>query len=666
MKNPLHLLSQSRFAQRAKKSTDASDVASETLVYKTNTEQRFPTFAQFQYLPKLLNTNERNVLWAGIALLLICSPILIVRGYFAVTELAPDYGGSFTEGLVGAPQYVNPVLSPLSDIDSDLAELVFSGIFSYNDNQELKTDLITNYVVSEDELTYSFFLKPDVKWHDGESLNADDVLFTISVIQDPLYQSPLQSALRGVATEKLDDYSFSLKLPEPYAPFLSTLTFGILPEHLWYDVPAQNVRLTELNIKPVGTGPYRFNSLIKDKAGNIKSFHLVRSENYYGEKPYLDEINYIFYPDTQTAIEALKTKKIEALSFIPKAAEEEILKQNADITFHTLRIPQYTAIFFNQKQSTILQDKMIRQVLTRAVDRGVIIQEVLGGAGEATFTPILPGYIGHNADVDTYAFNQAENLRILEEEGWHYPEVSEESEGVSVEENTESSEEVPDENTDNTESTTVDSSVELEEGTGTSGEVVVEEEINNFVPREFVPREKDGVKLEFTVSTVDLPEYKQTLELLQKNWQEIGVKVNVDLYSPEDIQKEIIKTRDYEALLFGEIVGNDPDPYPFWHSSQQEHPGLALSIFRDREVDQLLEEARQTTNEEERRLKYLHFQNNIINNVQAIFLYNPIYTYGVHNRIQGIHSQQYITVPSDRFAGTAEWYVHTDRKFKIK
>jgi len=612
----------------------------EALIFRTRPEKKAPSLVQFQYLPRIIPQKEKGFFWAALVLFVIAAPIALGQWYFRSTDIVADVGGSYTEGLVGAPQHINPLLASLSDVDSDLASLVFSGLFIYNEQQELIPDLVTNYVISEDELTYTFFLRHGVQWHDStkkepHELDVDDVIFTIQAIQDTQYQSPLQSSLRGVVVAKVDETTFTLTLTEPFAPFLSSLTFGILPEHLWFNVPAQNVRLTELNVTPVGTGPFRFDQLTKDKAGNVKSFDLMRNEDYYEQQPYLDELHFIFYPDSITAVEALKSRKIEGLGFIPSTEKEGIEKKNADVTFASIRVPQYTAIFFNQKQSDVLKNDDVRMALAYAVNRDVIVDQVLQGEGEAIYTPILPGYVGHNADVEKYELNTEEAVRILEEDGWEFPEVEDVADDVPVEDVVEGE----------------DGAVEEDTSVETNEDI-------------FRPREKDGVKLEFTVATVDLPEYQSTLALLQDQWQAIGAKVNVDIYSPEDIQTGIIKDRDYEALLFGQIVGSDPDPYPFWHSSQQSHPGLALSIFRGPEIDTLLEEARQTSDAEERRLRYLHFQNNIAKEVPAIFLYNPLYSYGVHQKIQGINRQQYITAPSDRFSGITSWYIETQRDWK--
>lgn len=586
----------------------------EVLVYKASATRSLPTLQQLRYLTHLTNRTER-VLFLVSAVLCVLSLLAIgVRAYYRMTEVVPANGGSYTEGLVGTPQYINPLLSSLSDVDADLARLVFPSIFHYNDQQQLEPDVITNYVVSDDGLTYTFFLRSDVKWNDGERLDADDVIFTFSAIQDSLTKSPLRSSFKDVVAEKVDEYSFTLKLSEPYAPFLSSLTFGILPEHVWYNIPLQNIRLTALNLQPVGAGPYKFESLTKDQAGNVKSIELVRNDDYYGKKPYINELHFIFYPDIATATTALENKNIEGLAFLPQSSRAEVEKKTGHLAFHSLRIPQYTGVFFNEKQSTVLQNGEVRTALATATDRDGIIRDVLGGEGAAIYTPILPGYAGYNPDVEKYAFDLEKSKQLLQDGGWVYPENAEAANAA---------------------------------GQG-----------------DFIPRQKDGTKLEFTVTTVDLPEYQQTLTMLKNHWQAIGVKVNIATVSPEEMQTQVIKKRNYDALLFGQIIGTDPDPYPFWHSSQQEHPGLALSIFLDRNINQLLEDARKTTNADDRAAKYVDFQNKLAADLPAIFLYNPLYTYAINEKVKGVNAEQYINIPSDRFSQIANWYVKTDRQRK--
>lgn len=564
-------------------------------------EHKWPTSQQLKYLPEVLTVTEKKVVKILIFVVIACILVGVSCFYFNNTEKVPKAGGEYTEALVGSPQYVNPVLAPINDTDMDISRLVFSGLMKYDENQELVSDLITNYGLTDDEETYTFYLRKDVKWHDGEDLTSDDILFTIAIIQDQDYKSPLYDSLRGVTAEKIDDHAFKLGLEEPFTPFLSSLTFGILPEHIWFDIPPANVSLAEYNLKPIGNGPYQFESLVKDKAGYIKTYNLVRNEDYYNNKPYIEKISFRFYPDIQSAVDATRNKNVEGVSFIPKDSKED-LEKNKDLAFYNLRLPQYTAVFFNQKNK-LLKEKEVREALTWSVDREKIVNEVLNSEGEIIHSPILEGYLGYNPEVFKYSYDMEKARKILDDAGWALLE----------------------------------------------GETV---------------RKKDGAELAFAVTTVDLPEYLQTIEIIKSSWEELGVRVDVKNYSAEDIQQDIIKPRDYEALLFGVIVGNDPDPYPFWHSSQSKSPGLNLSGIYNKDADQLLEEARKTSDEEQRRMKYIHFQNILVEEaLPAIFLYNPLYTYVVSKKVKGIGSQ-YITVPSDRFIGVEEWYIKTDRRWK--
>lgn len=574
------------------------------LVFAPTAKRKIPTWAQMKYLPRLWSPRDKTIVNLALAVFVICFAVAAVHFIWRNTELVADYGGTYTEGLVGAPQYINPILAPSNDVDQDISRLVYSRLFTYNSSGELIGDLVTNYTLSEDQKTYTFFLRPEVKFHDGDNLTVDDVLFTVSAIQNSEFKSPLRGSLAGVEVTKLDDSSFSMTLSEPFSPFLTSLTFGIMPEHLWFDVQPATMQLSELNLTPIGSGPFSFDRLVKDRTGNVKEIELTRNEEYYTDKPYLDRVKFIFYPDTASAVTALEDKRIDGLAFVPRDDKESLSKENKRVRFYALRLPQYTAVFFNTKKSTVLKDGAVRTALAWGVDHNRIIQDVLLGDGESIYTPILPGYLGHNAEVDKKGFDIEKGKQLLDEAGWKLPEGEE--------------------------------------------------------------YRKDGdTLLEFTIATVNLPEYQQTLAILQESWKAMGVKVNVDIYAPEDIQTKVINPREYEALLFGEIVGTDPDPYPFWHSSQTKHPGLNLAIFFDKDVDSLLTEARKTNDQEQRRLKYLHFQNILAEKVPAIFLYNPTYTYSIDKRVRGV-GEAYITVPADRFRDIGLWHIETKRKWKQK
>ncbi|MFH1598574.1 MAG: ABC transporter substrate-binding protein [Patescibacteria group bacterium] len=561
---------------------------------------RWPSWGQMKFIPQYLSGLEKQVVRITglvVVLAVIAFGISIYRQH--VTTVAKE-GGQYVEGLIGAPQFINPILAQVNDVDMDISRLVFSGLLKNDANQELVPDLAERFEISQDQKTFTFYLRQNVKWHDGVDFTVDDVIFTLQAIQDTEYNSPLITSFAGVGIERVDDHTLTLILDEPFAPFLSSLTFGILPVHVWNEIPPMNIQFTEYNKKPTGTGPYKFQQLARGAQGNIKSYTLSRNEDFYDQKPYIEEIVFRFYPDFESAVGAWNNNRVEGISYLPLEIKS-LIKKEDNLNFHSMRLPQYTAIFFNQKNNTLLQSFEIREAMALAIDKAKIVSEALGNEGEIIHGPILPGFAGYHSDIKKYEFDPIRAQEILDEEGWEL-----------VEEN---------------------------------GERI---------------RRKDDSILEFVLTVVNQPEQMKAAEVLKSLWEKIGIKIEIHLMNNQIVENEVLKPRNYQILLFGEIVGMDPDPYPFWHSTQVEHPGLNLAQFKNKDADKLLEEARKSSVVDERTAKYKEFQDILADELPAIFLYNPFYTYSVSQKVKGIESI-YITTPSDRFTNIQNWYIKTRR-----
>jgi len=183
------------------------------------------------------------------------------------TTLEPEKGGILRLGVIGRPSYVNPVLAQSNDCDKDLIELIYDGLYSIDGQGKLIANLSEKTEISEDGRTYIIFLKDNVYWHDGMAFTADDVIFTIETIQDPSIRSPLRLNWAGVVVEKLGTHVVRFNLKSPYEPFLQNLTLKIIPKHIWENIESRNFLSADYNLKPIGTGPYLFNSLEKNKQG---------------------------------------------------------------------------------------------------------------------------------------------------------------------------------------------------------------------------------------------------------------------------------------------------------------------------------------------------------------------------------------------------------------
>lgn len=562
----------------------------------------FPSLSQLKKLPKALTRKELWAIYILLCLILASGLFLLVKFWLENTEAIAIPGGEYTEGVIGIPRFINPILAQTNDVDLDLAGLIYSSLLKYDSQGNLVGDLAQKYEIGDDQKTYTFFLKKEVLWHDKELLTASDVVFTVQAIQDPRYKSPLRIRFQGATVEKIDDYTVRFKLKDVYASFLHNLTFGILPKHIWEYIPSEFIELAEYNLKPIGSGPYKFLKFKKDKKGEIKSLHLRVFEDYYDRLPYIERVVFKFYPDEDSLASSYNKKEFLGFGGIsPKNLKKTRLGNN----FNLFELPttQYFACFFNQTKSKPLVDKTVRIALAHATRKEEIIQELFNGKAKVVYQPILPGLLGYTQQTKIYDFAPEHAKNILEEKGWK------DTDGNGI-------------------------------------------------------REKEEENLEIELVVSDWPELKKAAELLQKQWSKIGVSVNLKVLGIAEIQQNYIRPREYEALLFGQASGLDPDPFAFWHSLQRKDPGLNLAMYANKEVDKLLEEARQTLDRNIRAENYEEFQKKLAEDIPAIFLYNPSYLYIVSKAIKGIELHQPVVEPYQRFAGIENWYIKTKRIWK--
>ncbi len=593
-------------------------------------KSRWPSFKQLKYVKKYLNPAERLVIGACLMVILFSSVFLAARFYKTHLRIIPVAGGDYIEGAVGSIKYINPLYAGFSDLDSDLTELVYSSLFKRGENAEPVNDLAAGYEISPDGKTYTIKVRPDAAWHNGGKLTVDDVVFTFEAIKNIKYKSPLRAAFTGVEISKVDDQTVKFDLAEPYAAFLDLLDFGILPQELWQQIEPTSASLAELNLKPVGSGRYKFKSLVKDKSGNIRTYILTRNENYYGAKAHVNTVSFKLFGNLEEAISALNNNLIDGISYLSEQDKGLVVAQDS-LNFYNLSLPKLTAIFINSKSGPALMDKRVRQALAYAVDKNKIVDEVMAGNARVINGPILPGSFAYDNEIKKYDYNTATSSRILAEAGWKIIELT-----------------AADIAKANEDLTNKDEAVKKQ----------AEAKIKMGAGKWLI---KDNNYLAITLTTVDNQEYGQAAELIAKFWQDINVKVEVNLVPANQIQVDVIKSRNFNALLYGEFTGADPDPYAFWHSSQIGQSGLNIADYANKEVDKLLEDGRLSLDLNARRDKYKKFQKIIAEDEPAIFLYSPNYTYVQSKKIKGFNVKSIVS-PSDRLSDVDQWYINTGKK----
>ncbi|MCX6713022.1 MAG: ABC transporter substrate-binding protein [Candidatus Vogelbacteria bacterium] len=517
-----------------------------------------------------------------------------------VTVAVP--GGTLTEGIVGFPAHGNPLFA-ITDPDRDLAALVYSGLLKIGKDGLIIPDLAQSYTVSADGLSYDFKLRAGLSWQDGTPLTADDVVFTIGKIQDPAVKSPRRAAWEGVRAQKIGGLEVRFSLKKPYSAFLENATIGLLPKHLWQEIKSEAFSLSEYNIKGVGSGPYRIVAVEREPTGLPAIYRLEPFKNYAGGEPKITSLILHFYKNDETIRTAYERGEIDSFGSIPPTTAALLKKNGANV--QTISLPRIFAAFFNQNDP-VLSDRTVRSALSLTTDKNSLIKNALQGAGVAINGPIPPGSEGYLADRQS-VYDPKAAAELLEKAGWKK---------------------------------------------GVDGIWAKTDKKNKTV------------RLEFNLSTAAAPELKSTAELLVAEWNQFGAKVTVSIYDLADLDQNLIRPRKFSALLFGEILGRDPDLYSFWHSSQRLAPGLNITQYANSTADKLLEDARRSGDPEIRTAKYEKFQTELAKDNPAIFLYSPYFLYILPAKVKGADFPSLI-VPSERFATIADWYIAHDRVWKI-
>lgn len=531
----------------------------------------------------------------------------------------PARGGSFTEGELGTPRFINPLLAA-SDPDRDLVALVYSGLLRVGPNGNLIPDLADTYTVSEDGLTYTFVLKENLRWHDGEPITSDDVAFTIEMVQNELAKSPRRAHWEGVSVETLDEKTVAFTLKQPYAPFLENTTLGILPRHLWQNVPVDQFSFSSLNLEAIGSGPYKISSLKKDKDGVPQEATLTAFSGFALGQPLISKIILKFFLNSEDLFESYRKGTVDSIAAISPASVAELKIEETQLGQAVL--PRVFGVFFNQNEAAVFSNIEVRKALNVATDRERIIREVLLGYGASLEGPLSPGSVGYTrvapaelTELDT-RIQGGENpttarvalaREILTRNGWKLNETT----GL----------------------------YEKKKGQNTE-------------------------TLSFSISTGNAPELKRVAEILKEEWGEVGARVELKFFEIADLNQNVIRPRKYDALLFGQIVGRYPDPYAFWHSSQRLDPGLNVALYTNASIDSTLEAARVSSDDEKRASELSKFQGNLVKDTPAVFLYAPTFLYAMPKEAHNFTLSS-IGNPSERFSNIYKAHIYTENVWKI-
>ncbi|MBP7134541.1 hypothetical protein KBA73_04975 [Patescibacteria group bacterium] len=583
------------------------------LVFAVTESSRPSRVRQLRFLNHVLSRSERQLFWGAFFLFFIAFGVglaSVIRPH--ILSVAAT-GGTVYEGLIGGPKFINPLYSTPNDVDRDLTGLIYAGLFRINEHFEPVPDLTDHYRWLDNGLTLEIALRQDIRFHDNIPVTADDVIFTYEAVKNPSWRSTLYNVFQNITLVRVDDRTVQFQLEKANPLLLTDLTLGILPAHLWADIPGNTAMLADLNLRPIGAGPYRASSFTRDSKGSILSYTLERFSSYHGIHPHIDSWQFRFFPDRTTALQALKNAQIDSLAFIPWN-EAAALKDDR-VQRNTIQLPQETIAFFNTKE-TLLKDEALRAILARSIDRAELndLLKMHASLIDSPF-PFL-------AMVSTTApLNLEEAREALTKLGWVLN---------------------PEDNIRHLSVTPPPIPSTKKGGKPT----VLPAVASTSTPA-----------LSLTINVADQPDLVQVADYLRTRWSLLGIRVTVISKDPDTLLKDAFADRgSYQILISNILLSPSQDLSPFWKSSQATGQGLNLSNSVDKDIDASLDRIRLATSTETLTAARTQIIKSITAHTPALFLARPAYTYLVNKRIKGV-SDMSIARPADRLLEAMNWYI---------
>jgi len=328
----------------------------------------------------------------------------------------PTEGGVYVEGVAGEPAVVNPLYASFNEADRDLSSLVFAGLARLGPKGEVQPDLAGLPNVTQDGLTYIFELQEGLVWHDGEPLDAEDVLFTIELIKDPGFDGDptLAELFTGVEVQTTGPRTVVMTLEQPFAPFLArAATVGILPEHLLAGVEPSGLRDASFNREPVGAGPFRLVEITSNHA-LLEPFF-----GYHRGRPFLDELELRFFRDDGAVLNAFLNEDVDGALLRPGIDPNALLVVDGEDQWvrRVLHTTSYNAVFLNTLEPPF-DERFVREALQHSLDRDLLLETVLDGQALPVDSPLVRDIWAYVGTPEEYEFDTVRALALLDVAGW--------------------------------------------------------------------------------------------------------------------------------------------------------------------------------------------------------------------------------------------------------
>ncbi|WP_158598303.1 ABC transporter substrate-binding protein [Falsibacillus albus] len=465
-----------------------------------------------------------------IAIMIMCLLLFSTFSSFAsMTTKAAD-PVTLKVGWTAEPDSISPFIA-YSISSTEIFKLIYDPLVAFNDKVEPEGRLAKSWDVSDDHLTWTFHLQKDVKWHDGVPFTSKDVKFTYETIQKSglgLYAGYLDGI---TSIETPDDYTVVIKTKDPKANMLQ-MTTPILPEHIWKDVSMKDLEKWP-NDKPIGTGPFKFEEFKKGEY--IK---LSKNEDYFYQKPHIDELVFVLYANNDTMVQSLKKGEIDA-SININANQVKPLSADDSIDVATASTHGFTELAINtwgdpkSKGNPLLKDKSIRQAISYALDKKKIIDVAYSGQGTPGTTLIPPSL-----------------------DFWHYKPTKD----------------------------------ELREFDADRAKKMLDDAGYKDTDNDGIRESSDGKKLKFRLYLrADTAEEVRAGQMIQSMLKNVGIAIDIDTVDDGLLSDKIYDNANFDMFIWG--WGTDADPTTILRVMSTSQIGnLSDSYYSNSEYDKLLEQ----------------------------------------------------------------------------
>lgn len=519
----------------------------------------------------------------------------------AYTEAVYVNGGTYSEGVLGPLETLNPLFAR-SSAEKSAGRLLFASLYQYDTTGHLKGDLAESVSINDASTEYTVKLKKDLKWSNGTELNAEDVLFTVNLLKNPNARTEF-TGWQSINVALVDSTSIKFTLSSPYAPFMHSLTFPILPKSVLNEVPSTGLREYAYSQSPtVTSGPFALR-LLQDETsdGTKKVVHMVANPYYHQGVAKLERFQLYVYPTKEDIAKGLRTNEIMATPELVYANQPDQLKKMYLSSAHSINNGVYA--LFNS-QSPILASRYVRQALAYSINT-TDLRSKLAQSNQPLDGPILANLIDGTLPVaPTYDIEKAKAL--LDEDGW-----------------------VTSGNTRTKDGQKLTLSIVTRKGSEY-------EEVTNLLAKTW----KDELKVETEVRIVDQTDTAQ------------------------NVFTSVLQPRNFDVLVYELELGGDPDVYTYWHSSRATANGLNFANYNNIIADDALESGRGKATTKQRSDRYKIFVQRWHADTPALALYQPRVDYIQLKSAQTIDSNATLVYPTDRYANVIYWSVQKQQVYK--